>query len=281
MKENPLSNSEIKKNTDYLTPLFENIEKAYVDQLILTFRIVEPKTNGFVIKVGGLFAFLLYKDIGWKYSNLDVWRDISETFIGVYFKGKIKVFDKEKRSIFVEAKEKAIQLPKLGKGRYYKCVICNITDYGAFVDLGVHFKWRYGSIFGLIHKSSMYDPLDIEKWKAGDLSNVLFHGYDEKERLILGDIYSRPTILQEEIAPILDEIHLINVKVDDQGRYSFSLFDKYAVSIPIQKAIYPSTRRVIRSYLKELKDGDLIYCKLLKVNMKKNKIIARLHVSEI
>src|SRR5690554_6996602 len=88
MKENPFSNSEKKKNTDYLTPLFENIEKAYVDQLVLTFRIVEPKTSGFVIKVGGLFAFLLYKDIGWKYSNLDVWRDISETFIGVYFKDR-------------------------------------------------------------------------------------------------------------------------------------------------------------------------------------------------
>lgn len=281
MEENKNNENEQTKIKGYLVPLFESIENAYINQETLTFQIVEPKNNGFVIKISGLFAFIPFANFSWTYSSLEIWRNISETFIGAYFRGKVQTYDKERPSIFVDAKQQVLQVPNLGRGKYYKCVICNRKDYGAFIDLGVHFNWRYGSILGLVHKSSLHEPLDMEIWKDGDIIDVLFHGYDEKERLILGDVYSRPIPIQEKVAPIIGTIQLVNVKVDENGRYSFSVFDKFVVSIPIQKTIYPTTHRVIRSYLKDLKDGDLIYCELLKTNVKKDKLIAKLYVSEI
>lgn len=281
MKENSESENEIKKDTDYLVPLFDNIENAYINQTVMTFRIVEPKTNGFVIKIGGLFAFIPFNNFGWSYRSLEIWSNVSKSLVGAYFKGKISTYNKERPSIFVDAQEQKFQIPHLEIGKSYDCVISNKKDYGVFVDLGVHYNWRCGSILGLIHESSFAKPYKTDEWIEGEITSVLFHGYDEKERLILGEIYSRPIPIQERVEPLLGTIQLVNVKVGENGRYSFSLFDKYLVGMPILKAIYPKTRRVIRSYLKELKDGDQVYCELLEMNMKKRKFIARLYISEV
>jgi len=56
-----------KNDKDYLQDLLLNIKKAYKNQTKLTFRIVKPKDKGFLVKVGGLFAFVSFNHFGWSY----------------------------------------------------------------------------------------------------------------------------------------------------------------------------------------------------------------------
>ena len=60
-----------KNDKDYLQDLLLNIKKAYTNQESLTFRIVEPKKKGFLVKVSGLFAYVSFKHLGWSYPSIE------------------------------------------------------------------------------------------------------------------------------------------------------------------------------------------------------------------
>ena len=176
-----------KNDKDYLQDLLLNIKNAYTNQENLTFRIVEPKEKGFLVKVGGLFAFVSFNHLGWSYPSIEFWTNASKSIVGSFFTGKIHNVEENPISIKIDAKEQEFDNPNLEKYAEYHGVILQKTKYGVFVDLGFHFNWKFGSLLGLVHKSTLINESDYDNWKVGEEIITLFQGHNENGQPILGD----------------------------------------------------------------------------------------------
>jgi small subunit ribosomal protein S1 len=164
---------------------WNNLEKAHDSEETVTGVITERVKGGFTVDVEGIRAFL-------PGSLVDV-RPVKDT---VYLEGKpldfkvIKIDQKRSnvvvsRRAVVESEniaERQSLIDKLKEGVTVKGVVKNLTDYGAFLDLG--------GIDGLLHITDMAwkrvkDPADIVN--IGDEIDVKVLKFDrERNRVSLG-----------------------------------------------------------------------------------------------
>ena len=162
-----------------------NLEKAHDSDETVTGVITERVKGGFTVDVEGIRAFL-------PGSLVDV-RPVKDT---VYLEGKPLEFKvikiDQKRSNVVVSRRAVVEseniaerqslIDKLKEGVTVKGVVKNLTDYGAFLDLG--------GIDGLLHITDMAwkrvkDPADIVN--IGDEIDVKVLKFDrERNRVSLG-----------------------------------------------------------------------------------------------
>ena len=162
-----------------------NLEKAHESDETVTGVITERVKGGFTVDVEGIRAFL-------PGSLVDV-RPVKDT---VYLEGKPLEFKvikiDQKRSNVVVSRRAVVEseniaerqslIDKLKEGVTVKGVVKNLTDYGAFLDLG--------GIDGLLHITDMAwkrvkDPADIVN--IGDEVDVKVLKFDrERNRVSLG-----------------------------------------------------------------------------------------------
>jgi small subunit ribosomal protein S1 len=162
-----------------------NLEKAHDSDETVTGVITERVKGGFTVDVEGIRAFL-------PGSLVDV-RPVKDT---VYLEGKPLEFKvikiDQKRSNVVVSRRAVVEseniaerqslIDKLKEGVTVKGVVKNLTDYGAFLDLG--------GIDGLLHITDMAwkrvkDPADIVN--IGDEIEVKVLKFDrERNRVSLG-----------------------------------------------------------------------------------------------
>ena len=164
---------------------WNNLEQAHDSEETVTGVITERVKGGFTVDVEGIRAFL-------PGSLVDV-RPVKDT---VYLEGKplefkvIKI-DRKRSNVVVSRRavveseniaERQSLIDKLKEGVTVKGVVKNLTDYGAFLDLG--------GIDGLLHITDMAwkrvkDPTDIVN--IGDEIEVKVLKFDrERNRVSLG-----------------------------------------------------------------------------------------------
>ena len=164
---------------------WNNLEQAHDSEESVTGVITERVKGGFTVDVEGIRAFL-------PGSLVDV-RPVKDT---VYLEGKpldfkvIKI-DRKRSNVVVSRRavveseniaERQVLLEKLKEGLTVKGVVKNLTDYGAFLDLG--------GIDGLLHITDMAwkrvkDPSDIVS--IGDEIDVKVLKFDrDRNRVSLG-----------------------------------------------------------------------------------------------
>ena len=164
--------------------VWEDIEKAYNDKTAIKGKVVERVKGGLSVDIGAR-AFLPGSQVDLKpVRNLDALKgqDIEVRVIKLNKKrGNIVV--SRKQMLEEEVGEKrAKTLEKLAEGAVMSGVVKNLTDYGAFVDLG--------GIDGLLHITDMSwgrltHPRDLVN--VGDEIHVKVLKYDkEKQRVSLG-----------------------------------------------------------------------------------------------
>jgi len=164
--------------------VWEDIEKAYNDKTPIKGKIVERVKGGLSVDIGAR-AFLPGSQVDLKpVRNLDALKgqDIEVRVIKLNKKrGNIVV--SRKQMLEEEVGEKrAKTLEKLAEGAVLTGVVKNLTDYGAFVDLG--------GIDGLLHITDMSwgrltHPRDLVN--VGDEIHVKVLKYDkDKQRVSLG-----------------------------------------------------------------------------------------------
>ena len=66
----------ISDHKSYLLTLIENLERQKEENNALAFRIVSIKNKGFVVKVGGLFAYGSFDHMPWQYPSYEAWRAV-------------------------------------------------------------------------------------------------------------------------------------------------------------------------------------------------------------
>lgn len=276
MTKNTEQNLDRNNNKDYLQNLFLNIKEAHANQENLTFRIVKPKEKGFTVKVGGLYAFVSFNHMGWSYPSIEYWKNVSNSLVGRYFIGKTHMVKENPILIQIDAKEQIFDQPNLKKFNEYRGVIVQKTNYGVFIDLGLHFNWKLGSILGLIHKTNLANPTDYENWTAGEQITTFFLGLNENEKLVLGDDLERAKWVNGEMDKLIGKTEKVNVVINEYGKSEFYVLGQHKAIIPIRKNYYPNFKSTVKKYLSGLTNGEVIDCEIIKINKKRTRFVLKL-----
>ncbi|MCL1932668.1 MAG: hypothetical protein FWF53_02480 [Candidatus Azobacteroides sp.] len=174
---------------EWLDKLVENLENQRVKNKNLPFKIADIKDRGFVVKVSGLYAFISFYHMPWKYSNINYWTAIFPKLIGKIFYCRVYSIKKDPiLSIIIDGRIPQFKKPELTIGKNYKGIITEKSKYGIFIDIGYHFDWRCGSFVGLLHKSQFDSMQLFSDCSVGDEIEILYQGLNEKGQLVFSQI---------------------------------------------------------------------------------------------
>ncbi|HEX7485871.1 MAG TPA: 30S ribosomal protein S1 [Vicinamibacterales bacterium] len=164
--------------------IWDDVEKAFVDKKVVIGRVIERIKGGLAVDIG-VRAFLPGSQVDVRpVRNLDALRN-QELRMRVIKVNKKRGNIVLSRKVLLEeenAEKKKHTLETLAEGKVLRGVVKNITDYGAFIDLG--------GIDGLLHITDMSwgrvgHPSEL--FKVNDEIDVIVLKYDPAtERVSLG-----------------------------------------------------------------------------------------------
>jgi small subunit ribosomal protein S1 len=164
--------------------IWDEVEKAYLERKVVIGRVIERIKGGLAVDIG-VRAFLPGSQIDVRpVRNLDALRgqELRMRVIKVNKKRGNIVLSRKALLEEENAEKKKHTLETLAEGKVLKGVVKNITDYGAFIDLG--------GIDGLLHITDMSwgrvgHPSEL--FKVNDEIDVIVLKYDPAtERVSLG-----------------------------------------------------------------------------------------------
>src|SRR6266568_1469619 len=164
---------------------WDDLEKAYNDGTVIKGRVIERIKGGLRIDIDGIAAFLPGSQVDVRpIRNLDSLRDkqIEARVIKLNRKRSNVVVSRKAMLEEQNAGRKGDTLDQIEEDIIVEGQIKNLTDYGAFVDLG--------GIDGLLHVTDMswgrlQNPAEL--FKVGDTVQVKVLKFDrERERVSLG-----------------------------------------------------------------------------------------------
>jgi small subunit ribosomal protein S1 len=164
--------------------IWDEVEKAYAERKVVIGRVIERIKGGLAVDIG-VRAFLPGSQIDVRpVRNLDALRgqELRMRVIKVNKKRGNIVLSRKALLEEENAEKKKHTLETLAEGKVLRGVVKNITDYGAFIDLG--------GIDGLLHITDMSwgrvgHPSEI--FKVNDEIDVIVLKYDPAtERVSLG-----------------------------------------------------------------------------------------------
>ncbi len=199
--------------------IWDEVEKAYADHKVVIGRVIERIKGGLAVDIG-VRAFLPGSQIDIRpVRNLDVLKgqELRMRVIKVNKKrGNIVL----SRKVLLEeenAEKKKHTLDTLAEGKVLHGVVKNITDYGAFIDLG--------GIDGLLHITDMswgrvQHPSEL--FKVNDEIDVIVLKYDAAtERVSLGhkQLNTDPWSDVVDRYPVTARVHGKVVSLTDYGAF--------------------------------------------------------------
>ncbi len=235
---------------------------------LLEGTVMEKVKGGFIVDIG-VKAFLPASQLDVRPSrNLD-------SFIGKRLKFKIVKFSRKRgnivlshKAVLMEEKDrlKAETLSALEEGQLITGTVKNITDYGAFIDLG--------GMDGLLHITDMSwgrvkHPSEI--FSVGDQITVKILKYDrEKERVSLGlkQVSANPWDELADKISVGDRVKGKVVSVKDYGAF-VELAEGIEGLIHISEMSY---RRDLKHPSSLLKPEDEIECMVLEIDPRNKRL---------
>jgi small subunit ribosomal protein S1 len=199
--------------------IWDEVEKAYAERKVVIGRVIERIKGGLAVDIG-VRAFLPGSQIDVRpVRNLDALRgqELRMRVIKVNKKrGNIVL----SRKVLLEeenAEKKKHTLHTLGEGKVLRGVVKNLTDYGAFIDLG--------GIDGLLHITDMSwgrvgHPSEL--FKVNDEIDVIVLKYDPStERVSLGhkQLVSDPWSAVTDRYPVSARVSGKVVSLTDYGAF--------------------------------------------------------------
>ena len=164
--------------------IWDEVERAYAERKVVIGRVIERIKGGLAVDIG-VRAFLPGSQVDVRpVRNLDTFRnqELRMRVIKVNKKRGNIVLSRKALLEEENAEKKKQTLATLAEGKVMRGVVKNLTDYGAFVDLG--------GLDGLLHITDMSwgrvsHPSEL--FKVNDEVDVIVLKYDpETERVSLG-----------------------------------------------------------------------------------------------
>ncbi|MBW1709329.1 MAG: 30S ribosomal protein S1 [Deltaproteobacteria bacterium] len=248
--------------------VWDEISRIYSEDGLIEGKVIARVKGGLAVDIG-VTGFLPGSQV-----DLRPVKDL-ESLVGEVFSFKILKYNKRRENVvlsrraILEDERNALKtntIASMKEGAVMKGVIKNITDYGAFVDLG--------GIDGLLHITDMSwgrvgHPSEI--FKVGDEIEVKVLRFDrDQERVSLGlkQLQEDPWLQAETLYPLGSKIAGKVVSLTDYGAF-------VEVQEGIEGLIHVSEMswtRKIRNPSKLLSVGDLVECKVLSIDSKNKRI---------
>ncbi len=259
---------QLSKDKAQIIKAWDEISQACEKDQLVEGTVIAKVKGGLSVDIG-VKAFLPGSQIDVKpVKNLD-------KYIGKKLKFKIIKFNKKRgnivlsrRAIVAEEKERmrAETLSTLQEGQIVTGTVKNITDYGAFIDLG--------GMDGLLHITDMSwgrvkHPSEL--FQVGDEIKVKVLKYDrEKERISLGLKQVSPNPWEDLSTKInvYDRVKGKVVSIKDYGAF-------VELSEGIEGLIHVSEmswRRDVKHPSKLLNAGDEVECQVLEIDAKNKRL---------
>lgn len=257
-----------KQKADFMR-VWDHIKEAHDTGQVLEGRLIRRIKGGIVVDLVGVEAFL-------PGSQIDI-RQVKnfDQFIGETFSLKVIKLNKARRNIVVSRRmvleeererQRAQVLSELEVNQVRKGVVKNITDFGAFIDLG--------GVDGLLHITDMSwgrvsHPSELVA--IGDPIEVKILNYDQdRERISLGlkQLTPYPWDNVEEKYSIGERVQGKVVSITDYGAF-VELEEGVEGLIHISEM---SWTHHIRHPSKVVSIGDMVNVVVLKVNKEEEKI---------
>lgn len=179
----------------------------------------------------------------------------------------------------IHSKGQTFTTPDLQQGHKYKGVVIQKTTYGLFVEIGIHFNWKYGSVVGLLHQSSFREPSSFTNTEEGQELPVTFLGYNKDGKTVLGGVWEKAKWATEEMEAMVGTKQQVFVMVI-RGKKTFFVDGMHKARAPITKLWYPDYKDKAKDYIEGLQDGQTIFCEVIKISKKKDCFIIKLPVME-
>src|SRR5436305_1047378 len=200
--------------------LWDDIDKAYNDKALIKGYVVDRVKGGLSVDVGGVRAFLPGSQVDLKpVRNLDGYKgqEIDVRVIKLNKKRGNIVVSRKQLLEEEQAEKRSKTLEHLEEGSVLTGTVKNLTDYGAFVDLG--------GIDGLLHITDMSwgrltHPRDLVN--VGDEIHVKVLKFDkEKQRVSLGfkQLTPDPWLDAAERYPVSARVRGRVLSVTDYGAF--------------------------------------------------------------
>jgi small subunit ribosomal protein S1 len=199
--------------------IWDEVEKAYEDQKVVIGRIIERIKGGLAVDIG-VRAFLPGSQVDVRpVRNLDALRgqELRMRVIKVNKKRGNIVLSRKALLEEENAEKKKHTLETLDEGKVLRGVVKNITDYGAFIDLG--------GLDGLLHVTDMSwgrAAHPSELFKVNDELDVVVLKFDrDSERVSLGykQLHADPWTAVEERYALGQRLSGKVVSLTDYGAF--------------------------------------------------------------
>jgi len=257
-----------KEKADFLK-VWDTIKENFDIQAVLEGKVLRKIKGGLVVDLLGVEAFLPGSQIGLrKVGDMDA-------LVGQGLSLKIIKLNKRRRNIVVShrivledqrEKQRGVLVAELDKGQVREGVVKNITDFGAFIDLG--------GIDGLLHITDMSwgrTSHPSEVLSIGDRVKVKILEFDrERQRVSLGlkQLTPHPWETIEEKYPVGAKVRGKVVSITNYGAF-----------IELEKGVEGlvhisemSWTRAVKHPSKIVAIGDSVEVVVLKVDKENEKI---------
>ena len=257
-----------KQRADFLR-VWGTIKDAFDEQKVVEGKLARRIQGGAVVDLFGVDAFLPGSQVGIRHIQ-----DLND-LIGQTIRVKVIKLNKRRRNVVVSRrmvleeereKQKVVLLAQLEKGQIREGLVKNITDFGAFIDLG--------GIDGLLHITDMAwgrvsHPSEL--LAIGDMARVKVLDFDkERERISLGMKQLTPYPWED-----IDKKYPVGSKI--RGKV-VSITD-YGAFIELEKGVEGLVHKSEMSWTKHVKHpskvvaiGDTIEALVLKTDKENEKI---------
>ena len=264
---------------NFLLKLITNIEFLEESKKNVPFRIIEVKEKGFLVKVGGLFAYVSFHHMPWRYTSNENWKAVSKFLIGKSFFCNIYQVKRNPLSILVNGEIHRFNDVKINLYQEYKGLVIGKSKYGVFIDIGEHFNWEFGSLVGLIHISSFKDFDTFERIKVGTEICSIFYGYTEEGKLIFGDKIFQKEWFTGELNSLIGTIQNIKVIYNSENKKEFYVNEVYKATIPITKLMYPDQNKTkAKKIIRNLTENQILNCEITSINKRKKHFVLKLNL---
>ena len=265
----------LSNKNSWITERQSELQNHYENNDTLPFKIVEIKTYGFLTKVLGLYSFVPFSFMPWRYSDANSWVAVAPSLINRKFYCKVQEFDKAKGSIILDAGLPQFKVAELIEGEAYKGLITRIADFGVFIDIGFHFEWKCGSLLGLLHKSQLAAYEELNDFSLGQEITTIYKEMNPDGKPVFCNDKEKKDWENGIPQKLVGQTTWVNVvrKIDNEAVELF-VEGKYKARLIVDKQLHSwQTKNKIFEALNELSDGEMLHCEVIGCNEKSRTMI--------
>lgn len=255
----------------WITARINEIESHRDNFDTLPFKIVDLKDNGFLTKVKGLYSYISFYHMPWKYLDPISWSAVAPSLIDKKFFCKIHKIHKDPVAIILNGELPQFKKVELTFGEKYKGLIIKILEFGVFIDIGYHFDWKCGSLTGLLHKSQFAENEKIDDFKLGQEIETFYQTLNKDGRIVFCNDQVNIDWQLGKPQELVGQVVLAKVMSKTENKkVSLLIGGKFKANLEINNKISKAKNRTnINQFQRDLAVGKLIECEVTGFNERK------------